>query len=271
MDEMKIRGYVTPEDFKGSDGEKIQQALDCAKEKDICKVIIEGEYKVEKTLFVPALMHLYFKNAKVEATGDFTLFKNTAFNLKPGYSFEENLFCLNGENSVIAGEVQFYNAQRITIEDLTFTKDLTFEFSREVRIERVKTENAQIKLLRGCNNFIMQDIDGKAEKNCAVMDTSKSLGEYVIGKDAEIHDVIFRRSKFDCNGAALAIDATEEEGVFNMQIDEFTTTGTAVAISENAGKLDEQRYFNLTAIDFKSGKKAVLVYSDTKHCYLQED
>lgn len=271
MDELKLRGYVTPNDFEGSDAEKIQKALDTAKEKDICKVIIEGEYTVDKTLYIPALMHIYFKNAKVSAKGDFPLFRNTAFNLTAGYSFEENLFCLNGENSVIDGETQFYNAQKIVIEDLTFLKDVTFEFTREVRIERVNLNGAKLRLLRGNNNYIMQDLEGTNKDTCVEMTTAENMGEYVIGKDAEIHDIIFRRSKFDCEEAALTLDATETDGFFNMQIDEFKTKNAAVAISKKAGKLNEQRYFNITAIDFKSGKKAVETYSDTKHCYLQEN
>ena len=39
MIELKLRGYVTPEDFEGTDAERIQKALDCAEKEDIRKVM----------------------------------------------------------------------------------------------------------------------------------------------------------------------------------------------------------------------------------------
>ena len=54
MLELKLRGYVTPEDFEGSDGERIQKALDTAKSEDIAKVVLMGSYKSDIPITIPA-------------------------------------------------------------------------------------------------------------------------------------------------------------------------------------------------------------------------
>ena len=53
MREWKLRGYLTPEDFTGTDGEKLQLALNKAAELDIRKVIVTGIYHAEMPLIMP--------------------------------------------------------------------------------------------------------------------------------------------------------------------------------------------------------------------------
>ena len=39
---MRLRGYVTPEDFVGTDTQRIQQALDTSAKYDIGRVVLKG-------------------------------------------------------------------------------------------------------------------------------------------------------------------------------------------------------------------------------------
>ena len=64
MDKLLLRGYVTPEDFSGSDTEKLQAALDYAAKADIRKVVICGDYTADKVLTIPAQTHLVLESAE---------------------------------------------------------------------------------------------------------------------------------------------------------------------------------------------------------------
>ena len=76
---------------------------------------------------------------------------------------------------------------------------------------------------------------------------------HVIGKDAEIHEIILRDSELQGENA-VEIGASQEYGVFNCQIDHITTDGNGVVIGDGSG-LPAKRFFNLTATDLKAGKE----------------
>ena len=58
MTDMQLRGYVTPEDFTGTDAEKLQQALNYAAESDIRMVVLSGSYHADTVLTIPANMYV---------------------------------------------------------------------------------------------------------------------------------------------------------------------------------------------------------------------
>ena len=60
MEELKLRGYVCPEDFEGSDAERIQKAIDTAEAEDIRKVVLRGTYGVDQTLVIPDQTEIVF-------------------------------------------------------------------------------------------------------------------------------------------------------------------------------------------------------------------
>lgn len=252
MDELKLRGYVSPEDFSGSDTEKLQQALNTAAEKDIGKVIVTGKYTVEKTLLFPEQMHLVLENAEITAAGDFPLLVNTALTGKqPAWSFEEKFFCITGENAVLGGDVLFFNADKVTVENVEISGELTFDFARSIRVAQVKC--AGVRLCRGCNNAILQQVDAPV----LTMDTAETPRPYVIGKEPDIHEIICN----DMANTAVYLDATENEVIFNIQI----TGAASVEVSRKAGSLPRESYFNI--IGEALGAPAVS-HSDTKHCIL---
>ncbi len=269
MDEMKLRGYVSPEDFSGSDTEKIQQAISVAHEKDINKVIISGNYTVDKTVFIFPLMHILLDSATVKCSGDFPLFCNYGkMAYENAYSFEEDLFCINGEGT-LEGDLQFVNAKRITIENLKIKGKLYFDFVRQSRIEycEFEGENA-IVLGTGCNNFIIQHIKAKTSGTAIVLDTALMECGYCIGKEPEIHDMIIRCGEFCTEAPAITLDATDEYGIFNVQTDEHKACKTGVLIGSKSGELDAQQYFNLTVYDIDT-EKPYEVLSPVKNCLIK--
>ena len=290
MDEksLKIRGYVSPEDFAGTDTEKLQNALDTAHTLDINKVIVKGEFVLEDTVKIHESTEVIFDNARVSAKGEFPLFVNAGFVSKQNnIALEDDLIYIKGENSVLEGDIYFYNASRYVVEKLTIKGKIFAEFSRWGRIEYVDFEGENAIILgRGCNKTIIQYINAKTTDTAFVLDTSKSFGEYCVGKDADIHEIILRSSKTmlprvptgyanandnkaEERPAAITLDATEENGFFNCVIDTVETNSLAVEISGKAGELDCERYRDLTVNNFSSPiNPAVVAHSATKHCLM---
>ena len=78
MLDMRLRGYVTPEDFEGSDTERIQKAFDTSKELDVGRVVLKGNYTVDKTLWIHPMTDLVLETATLTATGDLPVFSSTS-------------------------------------------------------------------------------------------------------------------------------------------------------------------------------------------------
>ncbi len=280
MDEKKLleykrRGYLTPEDFEGSDREKLQAALSLAAKEDIGKVLIGGELNLDGTVAIPAGMELkLLAGARVRGSAD-PLFVN-GVSLEPekaSWSFEDKWIYLLGErDSEIQGNLAFFHAGNLVFEDLKIKGSVTFEFCREVRMERCEIASGQdsaVTLLRGCNNYIMQYNRISAKRSAVLADASLEKGPYVMGKDAEIHELIIRENTLE-GEAALFIGASEESGVFNVQYDHTKSSGIGVVIGHEGESLDKKRYFNLTATDFEGTREEKLLRNEVKHCFFGE-
>ena len=271
MEELKLRGYVCPEDFEGSDAERIQKAIDTAEAEDIRKVVLRGTYGVDQTLVIPDQTEIVFSaDTTLAMKKEEPLFRNrvAAEEDKSSWSFENSRIYLKAEGPVnLVGDLWFRHAKYVVLEGLQIQGRLTFEFCREVRMERdeiLGRENAVV-IGRGCNNFIMQYLKARAEKSAFVLDPRIECGPYVIGKDAEIHEIILRDSELQGENA-VEIGASQEYGVFNCQIDHITTDGNGIVIGDGS-RLPAKRFFNLTATDLKAGKEERVLKNDVKHCY----
>lgn len=271
MEELKLRGYVCPEDFEGSDAERIQKAIDTAEAEDIRKVVLDGQYCVDRTLLIPDQIEIVLKDqASLKMTGSGPLFLNRVAceEGKNSWSFENARIYLKADGKAcLTGDLCFYHAKYIILEDLTVRGKVFFEFCREVRMERDEFQGAEnaVVIGRGCNNFIMQYLKACAEKSAIVMDPRIECGAYVIGKDAEIHEMILRDSELQAENAVTLV-ASQEYGIFNCQIDHITTDGNGVVIGDGSG-LPSKRFFNLTATDITAGKEERVLKNEVRHCF----
>ncbi len=274
MEELKLRGYVTPEDFTGSDNEKLQKAMNTAVELDIRKVLIEKEYQVTGTVYIPEEIEVIFKSGST-VSGNGVVLANQVANEpeKCSWSFENGRIYLKGEKGAkISGNVRLFHAGESVLDTLSIDGKVTFEFCREIRMEDCvvsSEEDAAVTLMRGCNNFIMQRNELQAKKIGILIDTSLAEGDYVIGKDTENHELIIRDNI--CRAEkAVAIYAREAEKVFNVQLDHTACDNEAGEIGRAEEKIGAENYFNLTVVDFIGEKKALQVNNETKHCYFGE-
>jgi len=246
MDNLLLKGYVTPEDFCGD----VQAALNKAEELDIRKVVLRGEYSCG-TLVIPAFTHLVVEG---------TLKANLVSKKISNYAFEQDRFCLNGGGKIL-GDLYFYNTRRAIIEDLTIEGSVTYEFSRDMRMERC-TVTGDVNVGRGCANSIFQYLTvGSFNISSKVF-----CGDIVPAKEPDIKNILLRDSVMTTGSVCLM--ATDECGMFNIQADHITAPETAVIIGKAGSAVAKERYFNLTFTDLNAPNQ-VLTFNEVKHAYIQ--
>lgn len=245
MDNLLLRGYVTPEDFGGD----VQAALNKAEELDIRKVVLRGEYSCG-TLVIPAFTHLVIEG---------TLKANLLSKKISNYAFEQDRFCLNGGGKVI-GDLYFYNTRRVIAEDLTVEGSVTYEFSRDMRMERCTVSGA-VNVGRGCANSIFQGITAGSFR----MDSTVFCGDIVPAKEPDIKNILLRESVMTAGSVCLL--AADDCGMFNIQADHITAPETAVVIGKPGKAVAKERYFNLTFTDLNA-PNPVVSFNEVKHAYI---
>lgn len=245
MTELKLRGYVTPEDMGGD----VQAALNKAEALDIRKVVLRGDYSCG-CLVIPPCTHLV-----IEGTLKADLYSKKVCS----YSFEQDRFHIQGGK--LMGNVYFYNTRRAHFEDLTVDGSITFEYSRDMRMERCTVTGA-VNVGRGCANSIFQQL------TVGSFNISQKVfcGDIVPAKEPDIKNIILRDSVM--TDGSVALTAADEVGLFNIQADHITAPQTAVVIGEENTQLPPERYFNLTFTDLEAPEKLVK-HNEVKHAYIQ--
>ena len=245
MDNLLLRGYVTPEDFGGD----LQAALNKAEELDIRKVVLRGNYSCG-TVVIPAFTHLV-----VEGTLKANLLSKKISN----YSFEQDRFFLNGGGKII-GDLYFYNTRRAIVENLTVEGSVTYEFSRDMRMEYC-TVTGSVNVGRGCANSIFQNITVGSFR----IDSTVFCGDIVPAKEPDIKNILLRDSVMT-NGSVCLL-AADDCGMFNIQADHITAPEAAVVIGKAGVAVAKERYFNLTLTDL-TAPTPVLAFNEVKHAYI---
>ena len=230
---------------------------------------------VDKTVKIPAGMELKFSDGVAVISAAGVLFENEICgdDSRASWSFEDKWIYIIAENrAVLSGGLRFWHAGNVVIEDMTIRGAVSFEFCREVRMERnsvISDGDSAVTLMRGCNNYIVQYNRVAARKAAMTADASLCEGPYVIGKDTDIHELIIRDNEMD-GEAAFFVGASEESGVFNVQYDHTKTTGYGIVIGHENEAIDRKRYFNISAADFTGTERGKLLRNDVKHCYFGE-
>ena len=272
MLEMRLRGYVAPEDFEGSDTERIQKALDMSAELDIGRVVLKGSYAVDKTLWIHPMTDLVLENATVKATGDFPVLVNKNFvqTDKHLYNFQDQYITIRG-NGRFDGDVMLYNTFHVNINGIEFARALRFAFTHEVRLYNSSfTGENGVVMTMGCNNFIMQNLNATCKGTAVVMDATVEV-DYVIGKEAEIHEIILQDSYFHTTAPAVTMNGDLDARIYNMQLDHLTSDGVTLQVGTEGVEVPEETYFNLTGEAFTSGaEKAIVINNPVKHCYFPD-
>ena len=231
MEEILLRGYVTPEDFEGSHTQQLQQALQAAVEWDLRKVVLRGQYVAEQPIELPAPLHLeILPGARLTARLETPVEKN--------YSFARQWLCIDG-GGTLDGDVALFNCAHVTLENLTVTGTVSLEFCRWLRIENVGMTLLQVG--KGCSEGIFQRLTAQAR-----LDTTVGCGMAVMGIDPTVRSLILRELECTADAPALTLLAENGAGFCNILAEDITARDTAVQIGHPIERNDPRNYFNLT-------------------------
>lgn len=237
MNEMLMRGYVTPEDFTGTDAEKLQQALNVAAESDIRMVVLSGNYVSDTVLTVPANMYVVLEGT---LQADLQCEKNTIF------SFEQDRIYLKGGK--IQGDLDFYHARHVILEDMEIDGDVKLEFARDLRLENLKI-SGKLTFGRGCANVIAQNLQlGSAEL------TAVPGAQDIPGREPNVRNIALRDSQVT---GTVQITAAEDFGLLNIQVDHVKAQSVLVGTPDV--QLPKERYTNFTLADLETAEGVKLL------------
>jgi hypothetical protein len=270
MLDFRLRGYVSPEDFSGSDTERIQKAFDTSHELDIGRVVLKGNYVVNETIWIHPMTDLVLENAKLESNGNFPVLanRNLAEKDKHNYSFRDQYITIRGQGCFL-GDVVIYNAFHVNVDGVEFAGELYFAFTKEVRLYNSKfTGENGVVLGVGSNNFIMQNLTSECKGSTVITDPTIEKYDYVIGQEPEIHDVILQDSTFNAGESAITLRASADVKIYNMQIDHVSSNGVTLEIGKVGEQVPAECYFNLTGEHFSSkSENSIILNNPVKNCY----
>ena len=230
MEEILLRGFVTPEDFTGSDTQRLRQALAAAMELDLRKVVLRGQYVADEPLVLPAPLHLeLLPGAKLTAQLETPPETN--------YSFARQWLCLDG-GGTLDGDLALFNCAHVTLQNLKITGKVRLEFCRWMRLEDI--EVPLLELGKGCSEGIFQRITAQVR-----LDTIGGSGVTVMGIDPGVRSLIFRQLECKTNAPALTLEAENGAGFCNILADGVTAPDTAVYVGHPLRRNFREDYFNL--------------------------
>jgi len=250
MREWKLRGYLTPEDFVGTDTEKLQMALDQAAALDIRKVIVRDVYHVEQPLIIPDHMHLVLDGGEIHGDLQNAVSEN--------YSFERDRIYIQANKGRIVGSITLCHTRHVVLEDLEIDGEVQLGFCRDSRIEHTRISGC-LTLGRGTANVIVQDLQANAVRVTA------RKPELDCGREPLIRNIALRRSKIN-QGVTLL--AAEDCGLLNIQVDQICAAGTAVTIGEPGTQLPAEQYLNLTISELDA-PEPVCAHNPYKHAFIR--
>lgn len=228
MLEWKMRGYVTPGDFTGTDAEKLQQALTYAAQSDIWKVVVDHSCHADAPITVPANMYLVLED---------TLYADLYSEQIPNYSFRQDRIYVKGKGGKLVGNISFYHTGHVILEDLQIRGSATLEFCTDFRLENVEITE-KLTLGRGCANAIAQNLQlGSVEI------TAENAGRDVPGREPNVRNIALRDSRITGD---IQLTAEEKFGLLNIQIDHCSAQ--TVAVGKKDIQLPAAQYTNLTLL-----------------------
>lgn len=242
MNELQFKGYVTPDDCGGD----LRAALSIATELDIRKVVVDRDHSVVGPVYVPQGMYIVIRGC--------TLAADLVFDGGENYSFCKKWLTIEGENGVLRGNMQVFNAAHVTLTDLRVEGSLSCEYVNWGSIYNVAVSCGDVTVGRGCNNFIIRNVHGEALR----ISGDHSCGRIVPGSKPEVTNIIVKH----CCGQVV-LTAAADCGLLNVQADHIEGD---VIVGDPAQTLPAEQFMNLTLTDL-TGQLRLL--NPVKHAYVQ--
>lgn len=252
MKELKLKGYVTPADCGGD----IQAALDLAKKLDINKVVLTGACSASQPLVIASGMYLVLDHCELTA--------ELVTPQQENYSFRQKFITIEGNKSVIRGNIHVFNVDHVNITGLEMQGDMTFEYTLWGNVSDITFTTGSLKLGRGCGNFIVQRIYANAP---AYIDGSISCGKIIPGVKPDIQSIVLQDSRFTAREPGVILGAAEDCGIVNIQVDHVKAEHTAVQVGQGLNQ-PSHLFFNLTFIALDA-PEPLRYQNEAKHVYVK--
>ncbi len=197
MEIVKLRGYTSPSEMKGTETEKMQKSIDGVIKHDERKVVVKESIAVEETIRLCGPLEIVFEDGvTVRMNGEKPLFTNDPAEENAPGEEDERIYLKGDGKAVLKGDLEFYHANHVVLEDLVIEGRVGFEYCRNVRMERVtvRSEGDGIVLRRGCSGFILQYLTVEAGKEAVKCGEDLSRGPEIPGQGRGISSVILHDS-----------------------------------------------------------------------------
>lgn len=256
MEKYLLRGFVTPEDMQGTDAQRIQAALDLARQLDINKVVLDGVYVADRSVTLPAGIHLVI-NGKLRIPAFVT-------QRPENYSFTQQWFHLEGEGW-LEGDVELFNCDHVKINSLLIRGEVKLTYCRNVRMERITIPEGGLRIGKGCSNLILQDMFIHGQDTAVLVDAG--MGEGIVpGIDPTVQNVAVRRSGLLTQAPAVVLRAAEKAGLLNIQVDWITAEHVGVVVGAPEAALPAEHYQNIT-LERIVTETPVKIHAEVLHLY----
>lgn len=244
MKELKLRGYVTPNDCGGD----LQKSVELAAALGLNKVVVDRDCKADFPVVLPSGMYLVVENG--------VLCADLMTAREENYSLRTRYITIEGINGTIQGDIHLFNTHHVNVSGLKLQGTLTFAYCLWGRVEGISGGCVQVG--RGCGNFILQNLESDQP---ARISGDICCGKYVPGSKPDVNNIILCDSRFAKDGVYL--DAAEDCGLLNVQVDHVTAAGAPVTVGSGK-ELPEYAFMNLTFTDLS----APVVYNNAvRHVY----
>ena len=118
-----MSGYIYAKRNTACDRDAIQDALDEAARLGRATVILEGDFKVNGTLYISDNTHLIIKNGTLSSADKSLLLLTNSNCLLPRtrtlFGTQQGI-TISGENGFVSGKIEFFNVRDFSISNLSF-------------------------------------------------------------------------------------------------------------------------------------------------------
>ena len=270
LHEIRLRGDVRPEDFTGSDTERIEQALALCARYSVGRVKLTGSYTVTRSLVLPQDIDFVLDHAVLTGPADAPVLVNQAYadSARNSWALQDDFVRVTALDGEIRGDVLLHNVSHLVLDGLRVFGTVRLEYVWEARLTDL-TLTAPVGLVigRSCNNFIVQRLETKGEIG-VLLDSGASVGEAVIAKEPEIHEIILQDSRFDATAAGVQLVSDGKVQLFNLQMDHLSSTLDTIVVGRAGESVPEKLYFNLTGVELSSDRgETVRLNNGVKSAY----
>lgn len=258
--------YISPVDFKGSDSQRIQAAVDYAVETDIRVVVIPRHPKnlywnLDRTIMLPSDITVILDGAGMKSQEVFFQNSNASDPSTKSLGGEQQEICLIGRRgAVLSGysnlpQVLFSNVKNYRIAGLTFVggRGLQLHFARYGTVQKLHFAHSKygIVLGEGCNNNIIEDILAETRKDAI---TFRGKESPMFGRGLEMAETIVSRVKATVTaGPAVSVYPGPCE-TYNLMIRDITASRAGVSLGASA---DTQPIIDITVRNVNAQKEGI--------------